>query len=82
MEIDQRIPDLSDKELENLHANALRLEQSGSQMQRQHAERLLPLLSAAMEERRAAKLVVQQEKKAVATAARKSKAAKAKVSED
>jgi hypothetical protein len=80
VEIDQRIPDLSDKELENLHANALRLEQSGSQMQRQHAERLLPLLSAAMEERRAARLLVQQEKKATATAARKSKAAKAKES--
>ena len=46
MEIDQRIPDLSDKELENLHANAVRLEQSGTQIQRQHAERLLPLLSA------------------------------------
>jgi peptidoglycan hydrolase CwlO-like protein len=85
VEIDQRIPDLSDKELENLHANALRLEQSGSQMQRQHAERLLPLLSAAMEERRAAKLQAQQEKKASGVAARKSaKAAKtaAKVSED
>jgi hypothetical protein len=82
MGIDQRIPDLSDKELENLHANALRLEQSGTQMQRQHAEELLPLLSAAMEERRAARLLAQQEKKATNAAARKSaKTAKAAAGE-
>lgn len=82
MGIDQRIPDLSDKELENLHANAVRLEQSGTQMQRQHAEKLLPLLSAALEERRATKLQAQQEKKASGAAARKSaKAAKAAATE-
>lgn len=52
MRIDQRIPDLSDEELENLHANAVRLAQSGAPIQRQHAEELLPLLGAAMEERR------------------------------
>lgn len=55
MEIDQRIPDLSDKELENLHANAVRLEQSGTQQQRQRAEELLPLLVAALEQRREAR---------------------------
>jgi hypothetical protein len=53
--IDQRIPDLSDKELENLHANAVRLGQSGTPAQRQHAEELLPLLGAALEERRRAR---------------------------
>lgn len=52
MDIDQRIPDLSDKELENLHANAVRLAGSGTQKQRQQAEELLPLLSAALEDRR------------------------------
>jgi len=79
LEIDQRIPDLSDKELENLHANAVRLEQSGTQIQRQHAERLLPLLSAALEERKAAKLEAQQEARRISTANRKTatKAAKA-----
>jgi hypothetical protein len=57
MEIDQRIPDLSDKELETLHANAVRLAQSGSPKQRQQAESLLPLLGVAMDERRAARAV-------------------------
>lgn len=52
MDIDQRIPDLSDKELETLHANAVRLAGSGTQKQRQQAEELLPLLSAALEDRR------------------------------
>lgn len=47
--IDQRIPDLSDKDLENLHANAVRLAQSGTQGQREQAEALLPLLGAEME---------------------------------
>ncbi len=52
VEIDQRIPDLSDKELESLHANAVRLAASGSQLQRQQAEHLLPLLGAALLERK------------------------------
>ena len=43
MRIDQRIPDLSDKELESLQANAVRLVDSGSPIQRQQAEELLPL---------------------------------------
>lgn len=59
MRIDQRIPDLSDKELESLHANAVRLAQSGTAAQREHAEELLPLLGAALEERRAARVVKQ-----------------------
>jgi hypothetical protein len=60
MEIDQRIPDLSDKELENLHANALRLVESGSVKQRQQAESLLPLLGAAIQTRRAARAEADQ----------------------
>lgn len=66
MQIDQRIPDLSDKELENLHANAIRLAQSGADLQRQHAERLLPLLNAAMDERKAAKVEAQAAKRVIA----------------
>ncbi|WP_395647268.1 hypothetical protein [Terricaulis sp.] len=64
--IDQRIPDLSDKELEQLHANAVRLAQSGTQVQRQRAEELLPLIGAAMEERRAARAAASGEKRRVA----------------
>jgi len=55
VEIDQRIPDLSDKELESLHANAVRLAESGSVAQKQQSERLLPLLVATLEERKLAK---------------------------
>lgn len=55
MQIEQRIPDLSDKELESLHANAVRLAQSGTEAQRRQAEDLLPRLGAAMEARRAAR---------------------------
>ncbi len=65
MEIDQRIPDLSDKELERLHANAVRLSQSGSVKQREQAESLLPLVDAAMEERRTAKVALQDENKRI-----------------
>lgn len=67
MEIDQRIPDLSDKELENLHANAVRLAQSGSTEQQQQAEALLPLLGVALEERRVARVVAQAERRRMRT---------------
>jgi hypothetical protein len=50
--IEQKIPELSDKELENLHANAVRLAQSGTQQRRQQAEALLPLLVAEIDMRR------------------------------
>lgn len=63
MGIDQRIPDLSDKELEQLHANAVRLAQSGTPAQRQQAEQLLPLLGTALDERRAARAAVSSEKR-------------------
>lgn len=80
-EIDQRIPDLSDKELESLQANAVRLKESGTPRQREQAESLLPLVGAALEERRAAKVEAQAEtrraaveKRAVAKKAAKAKA--------
>ena len=59
MRIDQRIPDLSDKELESLHANALRLLDSGTDKQRQQAESLLPLIGEQMEKRQAARVEAQ-----------------------
>ena len=67
MGISDRIPDLSDKELESLHTNALRLKDSGSVQQRQQAEELLPLLGVALAERRAAKTAAQVETRRAAT---------------
>ncbi|MGQ0532282.1 MAG: hypothetical protein ACT4OF_06275 [Caulobacteraceae bacterium] len=61
MGIQERIPDLSDKELESLRANALRLKDAGSVQQRQQAEELLPLLGAALEERRLARVAAHTE---------------------
>jgi hypothetical protein len=58
LSIDQRIPDLSDKELETLHANAVRLADSGTVMQRQQADNLLPLIGAEMDTRRQAKAAI------------------------
>ena len=58
-EMDQRIPDLSDKELESLHENAVRLAQSGTDRQRQQAENLLPLIAAQLETRRAERVKTQ-----------------------
>lgn len=63
MQIEQRIPELSDKELESLHANAVRLAQSGTEAQRRQAEGLLPQLGAAMEERRAARALETAERR-------------------
>lgn len=42
---DKRIPELTDKELENYYNNAVRLAQAGAPAQREEAERLLPILS-------------------------------------
>jgi hypothetical protein len=61
MGIEERIPELSDRELESLRANAVRLGASGTPAQRQQAETLLPLLGAALEERRLARVAVQAE---------------------
>jgi hypothetical protein len=61
MAIADRIPDLSDKELEQLRTNAVRLQASGSPAQRQQAEELLPLLGVALEERRLARAAAQSE---------------------
>jgi hypothetical protein len=57
--MDQRIAALTDKELESYHANAVRVAQSGASRQREEAERLLPVLGAAMEERRLARVAAQ-----------------------
>lgn len=74
--IDERIPELSDKELERLHVNAVRLVESGTANQREQAERLLPLLSAALEERKTARIATQSETRR--TAAQRRSAMKVK----
>jgi hypothetical protein len=66
-ELGQRIPDLSDKQLESLHANAVRLSQSGTQAQRLQAESLLPLIGAEMEQRRVARAAASAEARRAAT---------------
>lgn len=78
MTISDRIPDLSDKELESLHTNAVRLKESGSVQQRQQAEELLPLLGAALEERRLARVAAQTETRRVNTEKRATAKKKAK----
>ncbi|HYD74324.1 MAG TPA: hypothetical protein VEF55_14400 [Candidatus Binatia bacterium] len=61
--MDQRLPDLSDKQLESLHANAVRLSQSGSTLQRRQAEDLLPLIGVQIETRRTARAKTQAAEK-------------------
>ncbi|MBX3427974.1 MAG: hypothetical protein KF779_00175 [Hyphomonadaceae bacterium] len=78
MAIIDRIPELSLKELENLQANAVRLQESGSAAQQKQAEELLPLLSTALEERRAEKTAAQVETRRANTEKRASARKKAK----
>ena len=54
MTIEDRIPEFTDKELENLHGNALRLSTGGKPAQQAEAARLLQIIAAAMETRRVA----------------------------
>lgn len=70
MAIADRIPQLSDKELETLNANALRLGGAGSANERRQAEELLPLIGAELQARRLARLAAQSAKRR-ATAKRK-----------
>jgi hypothetical protein len=81
MTIDERIPEFTDKELENLHENALRLSTAGKPAQQAEAARLLPIIAAAMESRRASRTAELAEKKrvrqvAMADARAKKKAAR------
>ncbi|MBY0447476.1 MAG: hypothetical protein K2P95_02200, partial [Hyphomonadaceae bacterium] len=52
--VESAIPGLPPKELASLHANAMRLLQSGAAKMRTEAERLLPLIEAELERRKAA----------------------------
>lgn len=68
MNIEERIPNLSDSELKNLHDNALRLSHSGNAAQRDTAERLIPLTSAALETRKSERAIALKEKRETAKA--------------
>ena len=55
MAMNEIIPKLDDKELGNLHANALRLEGAGAPAQQKAAADMLPLIQAELAAREAAK---------------------------
>jgi len=83
MSLEARIPEMSEKELENLQANAERIMKGGASKQQIEAERLLPIIAEAMAKRKAARGVEMAEKKVTrqkelaATRARKAAAKKA-----
>lgn len=82
MEIEERVPDLSDKQLESLRANAIRLASSGNPRQQEQAGRLLPLLDTEMEQRRATRVTVQAEKRKAVARRPVSRKVKAKATEE
>ena len=55
MTLIDKIPDMADDALNNLHANAIRLGESGSAAQRASAAKLLPALEAEIANRKQAK---------------------------
>ena len=55
MAMAEMIPSLDDKQLQTLHANALRLEGSGAPAQQKAAAEMLPLITAELEAREARK---------------------------
>ena len=87
MPIDDRIPQMSEPELANLQANAMRLAASGTAVQKAEAQRILPLVATALEASRIAKSAAQQKaqadrREAMAVARKKkSDAAKARKAE-
>ena len=56
VDLHDRVPSMDDNALTSLHANAVRLAQSGNDRQRATASTLLPLIEAELETRRATKL--------------------------
>lgn len=63
MAIEDQIPKMTDKELENLHANAARLAQGPASKRQAEAERLLPLITEALAAARTARATEAAEKK-------------------
>ncbi len=65
MSLAARIPSMTEKELENLQANAERIIKSGVAKQKEEAESLLPLIAEALAERKKTKLADAAEKKVI-----------------
>ncbi len=65
MTLEDKIPAMSVAELENLHANALRISQGPANKQQAEAARLLPIIAEALVLQRAAGAVEAAEKRAV-----------------
>lgn len=63
MAIDDRIPEMTDKELDNLRVNAERLAQSGSPAQKAEAARLAPIIESALAARKVTNAAAAAEKK-------------------
>ena len=63
--LDERIPTMSEPELNNLQDNATRLATSGSAAQKAEAARLLPIIAEALEAARAARAAEMSEKRVV-----------------
>lgn len=63
MSLEARIPEMTEKELENLQDNALRLSKGAASKQQAEAERLLPIIAEALVERRKTKAAETAEKK-------------------
>jgi len=63
MSLEERIPEMSEKELENLQANAERIAKGSASKQQAEAERLLPIIAEAIVARKAARSVEMAEKK-------------------
>ena len=65
MSIEDRIPQLTDKELENLHDNAERISKGAASKQQTEAARLLPIIADALVERKKTRATEAAEKKVV-----------------
>jgi len=61
--IEDRIPQLTDKELENLHDNAERISKGAASKQQTEAARLLPIIANALVERKKTRATEAAEKK-------------------
>lgn len=83
MSLEARIPEMTEKELENLQANAERIAKGGASKQQAEAERLLPLIAEAMAARKIARTAelagkkVERQKNLADARARKAAAKKA-----
>ncbi len=63
MSLEARIPEMTEKELENLQFNAERLVKAGAPKQQAEAERLLPIIAEAMAAKKIARTAELAEKK-------------------